>query len=643
MQSRTSSFNKGIYASNLKRFWPVAFAFAFLLTLIILNFLRFASDSVLGNNTTINRFSIAREIFRHNGIVSMLLFPTFSLISALAVFSYIHYQHSTAMIHALPVTRKSLFITNYLSGLTLVMLPLLFAGTVLVVGELLEGITHVAYSFLWVFVSAVFLFLWYSFAVFAGMFTGHMAAHALYFFIFNFLAVFLESTIESVLSSLLFGYVIPYGSPFTPLSPIIYLEEMFYDVAAGELNYAVLACYILAGVAFTLGAGAIYRRRHMESAGDVVSVKSMKPVFKYSVAFCSAALLASIVVEFMNYGNGFPVFLISYLIGGFIGYFAAEMLLRKTFRVFRHIKGFLVFSLVLVLFLSAINFDLFGYTAYIPDPEDVEIMHVGYYRDEYATIALDPEQYNPEKHWYLFAENDYRKDPPSELDEYLISMFRQKPGVLEEPESIRKATDLHRIIVKNADTLKRRDLGDGRYYYDVSSGIRYINLTFTYRLKNGRTVERAYYIPYGRSGGELETGLRNLLATEEFMEKLNPMIAVGAEDINLINVVFYDEKGTVLSLSDTRDKEEFLAAYRKDIMEADPVDLFLGRAKTNPTNVQVTLYFKEGKAPVMDADGRFYITGTSRTFTLWTDHRNTLSFLATKSEVSQDLLQEFIK
>lgn len=37
-----------------------------------------------------------------------------------------------------------------------------------------------------------------------------------------------------------------------------------------------------------------YRRRHLESAGDVVSVRWVRPVFKYGVAFCTAVTLSTV-------------------------------------------------------------------------------------------------------------------------------------------------------------------------------------------------------------------------------------------------------------------------------------------------------------------------------------------------------------
>jgi len=645
MRSKTSSFNKGIYFFNLKRFWLIAFSFAFLLGLIILQFLNYIYDRVWGRYATISPLDAAREVFGYSDIAVILMFSIFSLIAALAVFSYIHYQRNTAMIHALPITRNSLFTTHYLSGLTLVMLPLLISGAILIAGELIMGITHIGDSVLWILVSAIILLLQYSFAVFVGMFTGHMAAHALYFFIFNFLAVFLEEVIGTVLSSLLFGYS-GQSSLLTPLSPIVYLENLLSGFLYGSGNYVVLACYALAGLLFAWGARSIYRKRHMETAGDVVSLQIMKPVFKYSVAFCSSALLGNIIVNLMNFGRGFVVFLVSYLIGGFIGYFAAEMLLRKTVRVFKQVKGFLVFSLVIAAFLCGIHFDLFGYETYVPNPGEIEVMYVDNYNymDLAAKVALKPESYDPEQHRYIFMDSEMTENPPAKLDEEMIRQLRQMPGIIERPETIEKAVAFHRVIANNAWSLDNQNWAEAGYIDDKSPGVRAFSLSIAYRLKNGRIVERSYYLPYVEgSGGELETRLLDLLSSAEVMEKAYPILKVDADDMNFIQVMFHDSNNTVLSLTSAEDMGDFLAAYKQDIRDTDPFDTFVKYGDANPTSIEITFSFKEDIVPFVQYGGMKRRAGKTWTIQLWSDYRHTLEYLAMKSAISKDLWLEIVR
>ena len=97
----------------------------------------------------------------------------------------------------------------------------------------------------------------------------------------------------------------------------------------------------------------LYKRRHMEVATDVVSFNIVKPIFKYSATFCSSALLGTIIVEILNLNQNLTGYIAAYLTGGFIGYFVCEMLLRKTFRVFKAYKGFVVYGLILIILFTA--------------------------------------------------------------------------------------------------------------------------------------------------------------------------------------------------------------------------------------------------------------------------------------------------
>ncbi|NLO94153.1 MAG: hypothetical protein GX389_07920, partial [Clostridiaceae bacterium] len=105
MPLKTSYFNKGIFKNNIKRFWLISFAYTFFLFLFVVGYL----FSELGWLSNLNDMDVAermeiidslgREIFyRSDYAIYLGLFP---LITALAVFSYMHYPKNTAMVHSL--------------------------------------------------------------------------------------------------------------------------------------------------------------------------------------------------------------------------------------------------------------------------------------------------------------------------------------------------------------------------------------------------------------------------------------------------------------------------------------------------------------------------------------------------------------
>ncbi len=625
MPSRTSYFNKGVFISNLKRFWLIGFAFAFLLSLIMFSHVNNLKHRINDFEFVLMNPDIAREIFYGTGLVMMLFLSFFSLLAALAVFSYMHLPKNTAMIHALPIKREGLFITNYLSGLTLVLLPVVLGGCILLIGYLALGITHLEYVLLWMLVSLVVGLLLYSFAVFAGMFTGHIAAQAIFYLIFNLLVAFLDMVTVEVLVNFLFGYRRPVFSQYSPFSPFLYIEGFYYSFQTEVGQYGVLIGYFLAALLFTAGALLIYRKRRMEVAGDVVSVKVMRPVFKYSVAVCSSALFGSILIEILNMGRGLSAYIICSLLGGFIGYFAAEMLLKKTFKVFKRWKGFLIFALILICFFVGLDVDLLGYETYLPAAEEVEMMYVGNSYTRLASIALSPERYNPYEHRYLLG---YGDDAPRSLDKETIKALRKSANIIENPQVIQKALNLHRYIVTH-----QAEMNDPASFISPESAnpdvYNTTGLVFMYRLTNGRIVERSYSVPYSRQyETAVEELMRELFSAEEFREGNYPVLGLEADDISLLTLDKPNRDGFYTTTDLTAYTDEILKAYRQDILEQDPLNTLFYMKEVGYTGIGLNLTLRDPVSINKYLGGMAAITQRVESISLMTDNTHTIELLA---------------
>lgn len=86
------------------------------------------------------------------------------------------------MVHALPVSRKELFLTNYCSGLLFLLAPQFLAFCVAVFVWFGSGVTRLEYLLRWLGLVAGEAFFAYSMAVFAAMLTGQAAIAAACFF-----------------------------------------------------------------------------------------------------------------------------------------------------------------------------------------------------------------------------------------------------------------------------------------------------------------------------------------------------------------------------------------------------------------------------------------------------------------------------
>ena len=156
--------------------------------------------------------------------------------------------------------------------------------------------------------------------------------------------------------------------------------------------------YLLAAVILLALAWLVYRRRPLESAGDVIAFGWVKPVFKYGVTLCTAMagyLYISVMI-------GTPSHLVLALLFALLGYCIAEMLLRKTWNIFSAWKGYAACAAVILLFTACCRFDVFGVIHRVPAAEDVSELAVGglYMLDNYEITYDSASDLNSVRAWH---------------------------------------------------------------------------------------------------------------------------------------------------------------------------------------------------------------------------------------------------
>ncbi len=117
----------------------------------------------------------------------------------------------------------------------------------------------------------------------------------------------------------------------------------------------------------------------MEAAGDVIALGWLRPVFKYGMGLAGGVCLGALLYYVCQPAGQSYISLILFLvIGSFIGYFAGEMLLQKSFRVFhRGWGGFFAVACLLGLMVCAVEFDWLGFERRLPEMGTVESVSVG--------------------------------------------------------------------------------------------------------------------------------------------------------------------------------------------------------------------------------------------------------------------------
>ena len=472
MRSATSYFNFTLLRKNLSRFWPIWGLYGFIwLMLLPVNIL--VTGEYMSRVDT--RILPLNFLTGYLSVAAALSF-FFGILTAMAVFSYLYSSRSAAFLHSLPMRREGLFLTNYLSGLAFLIVPNVVVFLVSLVVETAFGILVFSSLFTWLVVVSMLNLFFYSFAVFCGMFTGHILALPAFYGILNMLAAGLCYLLQNMASRFLFGFT---GAAWmedaaTWLTPILYLgyhttidygtentEACF--VGLGYVFLLALAGLVFAGLALT-----VYRRRHLESAGDVVSVGWVRPVFQYGVAFCCGITLGTMFDNIFSslLPRNAWVLLAWMLVWGAFGCFVAAMLLRKSFWVFKPCwKGCTIFLACLTAAMCLMELDGFGFETRVPDSAQVK-----------SVFICDMETHPDDKlYWATYGISD--------------------------PELIEGVTELHQRIVEEKSWLEEAaNTRSSSWASDEKDGLDIqteggTSLRLQYVLTDGSVMERYYYLP----------------------------------------------------------------------------------------------------------------------------------------------------
>ena len=478
MRSATSFFDKTLFRSQLKHTWPLWLGYTALWLFLVPVALFSELTAYQGGYSAVDASYLLLNAGGRGGVFISFVFGLFF---AMLAFSHLTQSRATNGFHALPVRRETIFLTAYLTGLfcqvsTILVTFLLGAAISAPLHLSFWGVTGAAMGS--AMLEAVFF---YSFAALCMMMTGQILAAPVFYFVGNILVPGMEYLLRNFAGNFLYGYSGHTDVALGFLSPPLYMytevsiasietcESDSYYVTAYALehrSFMILAAYALAGLVIALIALLLYRTRKSEMTGSTVAFPWATPIFKYGVAFCTAVALGQFLYYFLfgqyrSSGNdSLPGTILCMAAAGLVGYFVAEMLVKKSFRVFRAgAKGAAIVSLALVLLGVTMSFDLTGYEKHVPDESEIESA------------------------FYTFS--------------------GMTNVTTDDADTIRRLTAAHRAIVENRKELARiaeawdaDTLPTSQSDYD---DIEPFSLRLTYYLKDGSQLSRSYWV-YLRRG-----------------------------------------------------------------------------------------------------------------------------------------------
>ena len=497
MPRKTSFCNAALLRSDIKRYWPLLFLYVAVWVVILPMQILSASrecDGVADGIMTVLQMRQHNVIIRSipaSAVMSLL----FGCFAAMAVWSYLMSGRTVGLMHALPVTRTQAFFSHILS-----VLGALTAGNVLIF--LLTALCSAGFSYVdwaalgtWLLLTELMALFFFALGSLCAMVTGWLLAVPVLYGAMNVIALLLYAVISTMTQMFYFGYsssdIPEFITWLTPVGRIwdavanggAQPIEVQFREPIGTQTYhrfqlpasAFSTCIIYAAVGIALLALVwwLYKKRPSETAGDAMSFRWLQPIARWSIGLCGGLGLGL----FLNYvilGSSFAGLLICQLVMGVICFFAAQMLLKKKFRIFT--SRWWVETLALVLTLLAvtlcIRLDITGYQHRVPDAEDVTSVR---FSASYADFTTD------------------------------------------DPAAAESVISLHRAILEQYDETGERL--ENQTYLDTEGGPTTCYVRVDYQLRNGTSLRREWSVSIV-NGSDIHRLLTQLVNRTDCRESL---------------------------------------------------------------------------------------------------------------------------
>lgn len=456
MKLKVCFCNKTVLKTDITRFAPVWASYLLGLAMMVL--LQFS-----GGSDDAAKTSIVRD-FNRLCMLGVGVNGLYALVVVQALFGDLLNSRLCNALHAMPVTRDGYYGAHLIAGVLFAVVPncLVLLPTSLLLPRQVASVallTLLALSLQYIFYLGT--------ALTAVQLAGNRVGMVLIYGILNFATVLLYWFVAMVFIPLIYGKDISIswvaricptvamyeGNYFNAINHSYYLGDTYHyvfdGISMGDVWLKAAVCTGLGVVCMAI-AQLLYRKRRLETAGDLVAYSILSPFFLALYTLTVAAFL-HLAVKQLTQGAISEYFFLP--LGLIAGYVTGLMLLRRTSRVFRWrllvpLGGILAVCALCVLSIAT---DAFHVIRRVPDAQDVQ------------SVVLAPVQMSYSNTTLTLTEEDEIED---------ILAYHQ--GALRNWQK------------QVGDCLLQRDghWSPGDYY----------NIQLRYTLKNGSTFQRRYFL-----------------------------------------------------------------------------------------------------------------------------------------------------
>jgi ABC-2 type transport system permease protein len=444
------------------------------------------------------------------------------------------------MMHSLPFKRSSHYASHCFAGFVLLIMPAVLNSLIMILLNyltVLGSFYTLPKIFTWLGLNIFFCMFFYCITVFVGMFTGSSVAQIVFTYIIQILPIGFYVLLKFSLEQLLFGFgEAPYSLFIEDNHPLFFLLNGALPRNSQTVGYFL--AYIISAAAFLVLGWFVYKYRRLETAGDIIAFPALYPVFKYGMTFCLMLVGGTYFCGVSR--QSLPMLIVGYVIASALGYFVAEILIHKSFKVLHFYKAYLYYFVVIVILLGGLSLDVSGFVKRVPSPEEVEKVYFGYNYNDWFYFEKEK---NPE-----FLESRYHDG----------GYFENNPPILlESQENIAGVIELQKHLIKE----RKRETGSSRY--------------IIYTLKNGDYIIRQYEI---NEADQKDTALlKPIYESLEYKQLKFPAISLVPDDIKLMTVRDDRSGKRPVNLTGSKDIRELTELLKNEMIKMSYKDMTSSR------------------------------------------------------------------
>ncbi len=530
MPSKTFLFNRGIFIQNVRSAGWVG-----LVHLLVLCFaLPLQILMVYTNERRPYYETYWKNVFSVSQEFQVLIMFTIPVLLAIFIFRYLHVKLSADYIHSLPFQRQTLFYYHLCFSLLVLFLPIVITAAILL---FLQSALDID-SFLapyeivrWIGTTFLIELLVFFASVFIGMVTGMSVLQGVLFYVMLIFPAGITVLVVTNLEYFLYGFSAEYYLNQN-IERVVPLFRSF-ELAHRPLTSKEIAAYLVLIVVFFALSLWGYKKRGIESAGQAIAFRSLRPIFKYGVAFCFMLVGG---LYFGETQNDFAWIVFGYATASALGYFVAEMMLEKTWRVFHKWKGYLYFAISMLVLGILLKIDMIGYEKRLPSLTEIERVYFSeeiysFYEEKAAAIYRDGPEYVSPKPFFVTKDN------------------------------IKNIYLLHQQIIKDREAVK-----------ETSTNSRPV--VFVYELKDGSKFVRSYVIPFDK----YQSFYKPIMESKEYKQIYYPLLKKkDVSGLDKITIQPHSEWAATTYITNKEQMEEFIAILKLELESETAEQIFDGR------------------------------------------------------------------